>query len=246
MMLLVSLCSAEERGGEALVVVSEPLSSAHREALDGLEEGWAGSLHVTAADRPLPAGPHGVVIAFGGGAAAAARRDGAPLIAALAPGYRGAAVLVALTPSPERIVSLLAGRGVRRLLVVRAAPPEEEFSRRVSSAAAAAGLMITNARLASPQRLPSLLRREGLEADAIWLAPDPEAVTPVNFAAIMEFSRARGALFFAPAAGLVSKDSLGDLTVTFRDCGREAGRAARELLDGRHVPSVVYAGETEN
>lgn len=233
-------------GAEALVVLSEPLSAVHREALQGLEAAWAGSLNVSAADRPLPAGPHGVIIAFGGSAAAAARRDGAPLIAALAPGYRGAAVLVALTPSPERFVSLLAGRGVRRLLVIRATPAEEDFSRRASSAAAAAGLSITDAYLASHRSLPALLRREGLEADAIWLAPDPDAVTPGNFAAIREFARARGVLFFAPAAGLVSKDSLGDLTVSFNDCGREAGRAARELLAGRHVAEVVYPGETVN
>lgn len=240
---LLPLLSAPARGADALIVVSEPLRGAYREAFEGLREEFPEPFDVAPAGRPLPAGRYGVIIALGGGAAAAARRSGAPLIVALAPGHRGATVLVALTPSPERFVSLLASRGVSRLLAVRAAPAENEFSRRASSAAIDAGLKITDAYVASHRRLPALLRRDGLEADAIWLAPDPDAVTPGNLSSISEFARARGVLFFAPAAGLVSKDSLGDLTVSFRDCGREAGRAARELLAGRAVPKVVYPGE---
>ncbi len=229
--------------GEPLVVVSEPLSAGYREALEGVRAEWARPLRVAPAGRPLPEGPHGVIIALGGGAAAWARRAGSPMVVALAPAYRGATVLVALTPSPERFAKLLGAAGVRRLLAVRSAPAEAEFSRRAAAAAGAAGIVIEDVLLPSPRALPALLRRAGTQADAIWLAPDPDAVTPGTFAVAREFARARGMRFFAPAAGLVSKDSRGELAVSFRDCGREAARAARELLAGRPVAKVVYPSE---
>ena len=77
-------------------------------------------------------------------------------------------------------------------------------------------------------------------ADAVWLAPDPGTVTPENFGAVREFARARSLPFFAHAAGLVMDEVRGDLTVSFRECGREAARAARELLAGRAVAKTVY------
>ncbi|MDP3543911.1 MAG: hypothetical protein Q8T11_15695 [Elusimicrobiota bacterium] len=224
--------------------MSEPLAPAYREALEGAREEWGRPLDVAAADGLFPQGPPGVIIALGGSAAASARRHGAPLVVALAPSDRGATVFIAMTPSPERLVSLLAARGVRRLLAVRAAPAESEFSRRTVAAGRAAGVRIEAAVLSSPRSMPGLLRRAGMKADALWLAPDPDSVTPGTFAAAREFSRARGIPFFAPAAGLVSEESLGDLAVSFRDCGREAARAARELLAGRPVAKVVYPGET--
>lgn len=237
---LLVLAGSRARAQEAIVVVNEPQSAGYREALEGLREEWARPLRVVPAGRPLPEGPHGVIIALGGSAAAWARRSGAPTVVALAPADRGATVFVALTPSPERFVDLLSARGVTRLLAVRSIPAEEMFSRRASSAAKSAGLTIEDAILRSPRVLPSVLRRAGRRADAVWLAPDPDSVTPATFAAAKEFSRARGIPFFAPAAGLVSDGSLGDLAVSFRDCGREAARAARDLLAGRPVPKVVY------
>ncbi|PIR18998.1 MAG: hypothetical protein COV48_04440 [Elusimicrobia bacterium CG11_big_fil_rev_8_21_14_0_20_64_6] len=65
-------------------------------------------------------------------------------------------------------------------------------------------------------------------------------VTRERFNVAREFARARSIPFFAPAAGLVSHEIHGELTVTFRDCGREAARAARELLAGRNIHGVVY------
>ncbi len=247
LLALLLLSPSAAFAAKALVVLSEPLSPSLREAFDGFLAEWGEPVDTARADRPLPEGPHDVVLAFGGRAAVRARDHQRPLVVALAPAYRGklraaTTVRVAMTPSPERLVAALAAAGVKRLLAVRAAPAEPEFTRRAAAAGAAAGVEIADRILTGPEAMPRLLRRDGVRADAIWLAPDPGSVTPETFGAAREFSRARAVPFFAPAAGLVEGEVRGELTVSFRDCGREAARAARELLAGRETAKVVYPG----
>lgn len=232
---------AAARAARTLVVLTEPLSAPYREALAGLLSEWTGELEISPADRPLPPGPHGVVIALGGRAAMRAGQAGAPTVAALAPARSApATVLIAMTPSPERLVSLLSEAGIRRLLVIRAVPAEAEFVRRAAEAGKRSEVEIEYMILPSRKDLPRLLREAGTRADAIWLAPDPAAVTPETFAVAREFARARAVPFYAPAAGLVTGEIRGELAVSFRDCGKEAARVAKELLGGRSAAKVVY------
>ena len=167
------------------------------------------------------------------------------MVVALAPTYRPetrgpATVRVAMTPSPERCVSFLAAAGVHRLLVVRASVPDADFKRRAAAAGTEPGVAIEDHILSSPDALPGRLRAVGARADGIWLAPDPDAVTPETFHVVLDFAGARKIPFFAPAAGLVSGDARGELTVSFHDCGREAARAAKSLLSGRLETKTVY------
>jgi len=241
------LSPASAAAAEALIVVSEPMSPAVREAIEGLRSEWSLQFDTVSASRPLPPGPHGVIIAFGGRAALRARQSGSLVVVALAPSYRPdrrGTVVVAMTPSPERFVSYLAAAGVKRLLAVRAVAAEGEFARRAAEAGKLAGIEIDDAILSEPGALPRLLRAEGARAEGIWLAPDPDSVTRENFGVVREFSRARGIPLFAPAAGLVSEEVRGELTVSFRDCGREAARAAQELLAGRQVAAIAYPSTT--
>ncbi|MDP3544013.1 MAG: hypothetical protein Q8T11_16225 [Elusimicrobiota bacterium] len=247
LLALLLLSPSAAFAAKALVVLSEPLSPSFREAYDGFLAEWGEPVDTARADMPLPEGPHEVVLALGGRAAARARAQERPLVVALAPAYRGVGrdaptVRVAMTPSPERFIAALAAAGVKRLLAVRAAPAEPEFLRRAEAAAQEAGVAIDDRIVTGPEAMPRLLRRDGVLADGIWLAPDPASVTPETFGAAREFSRARAVPFFAPAAGLVAGEVRGDLTVSFAECGREAARAARELLAGRDTAKVVYPG----
>jgi len=239
------LAPAAASASSALVVVGDPNSSSYLEALDGFRDELGESVEIVSAGRPLPPGPHGVIVAFGGRAALRASKAGAPLVVALAPAYRGAdsssmTVHVAMTPAPERFAGFLSVAGVRRLLAVRASTARAAFVRRAAEAGHPFGLEIEDGVLSGVEDLPRLLRGADPRVDAIWLAPDPTVVTPEVFAAVREFSRARAIPFFAPAAGLVSGEVRGELTVSFRDCGREAARAAREMLAGRPVAALIY------
>lgn len=229
-----------------LVVLSGERSSSYSEALEGFRSEWPEEADVVSADGPSPAGPYGVVVALGGRAARRASRYDAPLVVALAPGYRVGArraktVKIAMTPSPESFARIVGGAGVRRLLAVRGPRVSDgDFPRLASEWAERFGVALVDRALTSPGALPRLLRDAGRDADGIWLAPDPAAVTPETFGAVREFARARGIPFFAPAEGLVSEGARGELTVSFRDCGREAAKTARSLLAGRAVSEVVY------
>ncbi len=245
LLALLFLAPATARAARVLVVVSEPLAGSYREALEGFRAEWGEGVEVASAGRALPPGERGVIVAFGAHAAARARQGGAPMVVALAPTYRAdggrpATVQVAMTPSPERFAAMLAAAGVHRLLAVRSPAADAEFIRLAAVAGKRAGVRIEDAILASADAIPRLLRKDGVLADAIWLAPDPVSVTPQTFGAAREFSRARSLPFFAPAEGLVLNEVRGDLVVSFRECGREAARAARELLAGRLTERVVY------
>jgi len=239
--VLLALAPSAARAERVLVVLSDPLRPSTVEALEGFRSEWDGAIDTASARGALPAGPHDVIIAFGSRAAERARNEDAPLVIALAPAFRSRdrrprTVRVAMTPPPERFAEILAAAGVRRLLAVRAAPADADFVKR----AAVAGVVIDDRILPSPDALPEVLRGPGVEADALWLAPDPGAVTKETFGAAREFARARKIPFFAPAAGLVSDEVRGELTVSFRDCGREAAKAARELLVGAIAVKIVY------
>jgi len=107
-------------------------------------------------------------------------------------------------------------------------------------AARAAGVDIIDAPIGGAEDLPASLRGAAAEADAVWLAPDPDLVVPETFRAVREFARARGIPFFAPTPGLAPGGVRGDLAASFRDCGRAAGRAAAELASGRAPSAAVY------
>lgn len=247
LVLLLALAPGAARSAEILAAANEPLMPSTKDALESLRAGCTVQITTASAGRPLPEGPHGVIVAFGGHAALRAQEEGSPMVVALAPSFRGeesdqVLVRVAMTPSPERFVELLAKAGVKRLLAVRAVPADRDFARRAAEAGKSAGVEIDDQLLSSPDRLPGLLRRVGPRADAVWLAPDPAVVTPETFGVAREFARARSIPFFAPSAGLVSDEIRGELTVSFADCGREAARAASELLGGRSVARIVYPG----
>ncbi|MBI5246258.1 MAG: hypothetical protein HY923_03690 [Elusimicrobia bacterium] len=246
--LSLLLLPATIRAAQMLVVLNEPASFSYREALEGLRAEWPEPIETSPASRPLPPGPHGVIIALGQRSALQAKAAAAPLVVALAPSFRadGArsdAVVIAMTPSPERLVRFLAAAGVKRLLAVRSTRADDDFARRAAAAGKANGVSIVDGLLDFPGDLPGLLRGDGSRANALWLAPDPVTVTPVNFAVAKEYARVRGIPFFAPSVGLATGDVRGDLAVSFRDCGREAARAAREILAGHRLAKVVYPGE---
>jgi hypothetical protein len=245
LIVILALAPTMARATRVLIVLSDADRSSTQEALEGLRAGWDIPIDTAPAGEPLPPGPYDAIIAFGWRAAERAREADGPLVIALAPAYhtdrhRPATAHVAMTPSPEQFVKFLAAAGVHRLLAVRGRRADADFQRRAGEAGKAAGVVIGEGILPSPGNLPDLLRSRGLAADGVWLAPDPGAVTPETFAAAREFARARSLPFFAPAIGLVSNEIRAELTVSFRDCGAEAGRAARELLAGRPVARVVY------
>ena len=246
--LLALLLAPAARAERLLVVLPEHASAPYQEALEGIRAAWTGELETATDAKSLPEKPGDVVIALGARAARRARACGSPVVVALAPSFRAPArrglVRVLMTPAPEDIARRLAGSGVKRLLLLHSGNGHAEFARRAEEEARREGIEIVLATIAVGEDLPSALRRAG-EADAVWLAPDPDLVVPETFLAVREFAKALAIPFFAPTPGLAKDGARPDLAASFKDCGRAAALAAAELAAGRPVAEAVHPAAAE-
>jgi ABC-type uncharacterized transport system substrate-binding protein len=94
------------------------------------------------------------------------------------------------------------------------------------------GIELIAERLPDGDALPARLRSWSKRVDAVWLPPDPPLVNERNFAIVKEFAEANAVPFFAPTEGLVAKGAVAAVAGSFRDIGRTAGRAVRQILAG--------------
>jgi hypothetical protein len=234
------------RGPQVAVVLPHSPAAPYQEALHGLCKALDGCPRVFAPGESLPSGTR-VVIALGGRAARASYPSAVSLVTALTPGFEardageGAVVRVRLTPSPEDFARRLLSRrpGLRRAVLLWSDPVSGRFADAARRAAAARGVDLVPRRVPDPSDVPESLRALP-DADAVWLAPDPELVTPMTFDAVREYARSRGETFFAPAPGLASRGADPALAPSFEASGRRAGKVALDLLDGLQEPDTAY------
>lgn len=241
------LCSLPAAAGEIVVVMPPTRTAPHEEALQGVCEAL-GSCPVTRpAGAALPEDAR-IVVAIGGDAARQSYPPDVTLITALCPGlearssgWEGPVVRVRMTPSPADFTAALRARRpeVKRVALLWSVRGRRRYVRELQAVLGAAGVTVDAKRVDSPDDLPSLLR--GLERpDAVWVAPDPDLVTPVSYALLKEYAKAERVAFLAPAAGLAADGVDAGLAPSFRGVGMRAGRAARDALAGREIPEEAY------
>jgi hypothetical protein len=240
------LTARAARAGEIVVVAPDAPMPPYQEALRGIcdELGECPTVLSAEAGADVPADAR-VVIALGGKAARLRYPSRTTVVTALTPGYearaRGAVVRVRLTYAPADFARKLKTLRpeARRAALLWSEPASGRFAREVRAAAAALGLDAVVVQVSNPEELPALLR--SLPAtDAVWLAPDPQLVTPVTFDAAREYARSSGAAFFAPAPGLTERGAEPGLAPSFRAVGLRAGAAARAALAGRPSADEAY------
>jgi hypothetical protein len=233
--------------GEVVVVMPQSRTAPHEEALLGVCEALGGCPETRPAGAALPEGAR-IVVAIGGDAARQRYPAELTLVTALCPGLEsrpsaseGPVVRVRMAPSPADFAAGLRARRpeVKRVALLWSARGRGRYVRELRAVLASAGVTADAQRLHSPDDLPALLR--GLERpDAVWVAPDPELVTPVSFALLKEYAKAEKAVFLAPAAGLGEGGADAALAPSFRAVGVRAGLAARDALAGREIPEEAY------
>lgn len=232
--------------GDIVVVMPESRTVPHEEALQGVCEALGACPETRPAGASLPEDAR-VVVAIGGHAARQRYPSELTLVTALCPGVEprasvseGPVVHVRMTPSPAEFAAVLRARrpGVRRIALFWSSRSRGRYVRELVAVLSAGGVTADARRVESLQDLPSLLRSLA-RPDAVWLAPDPELVTPVSFALLKEYAKAEKTLFLAPAAGL-SDGADASLAPGFRSVGVRAGLAARDALAGREIPREAY------
>lgn len=217
------------------VSVSSP-SSYNQEALEGLRLAWNG---------PVSTGPAkgaAVAAAFGSAAALALPADAKAAVVVLAPGFSlpadGRTSVVSMFPDGEALAEALAAArpGLARVAVLWSSP---HLSEEIAALTGAPGkVRFVSARVVRQEDLPVVLR--ALEdVDAVWLAPDPQLLTPWAGEIIARGARAGRRPAFAPTRALTAFFGA-SASVPFAEMGRLAAEAGRELVKGS--PGRVWRG----
>lgn len=252
--VLLAPAARPARAGEIVVVAPDAPMAPYQEALQGVCDALGACppvLKASGGPAALPADAR-VVIALGGRAARLRYPAREILITALTPGFEararsdaGPVVRVSLTYAPGDFARRLKRLkpDARRAVLLWSRPASGRFARAVRAAAAPLGLIAIPVQVEDPEDMPALLRALP-GADAVWLAPDPDLVTPTLFDAAREYARSRGIAFFAPAPGLAAQGADPGLAPSFRDAGLRAGAAARDALAGAPAASEAYPDES--
>lgn len=246
----VLLAAGLARAADVAVVAPHPPTGPYAEAFQGVCDGLGACPPLLAPSDEIPPGTR-VIVALGGRAARKRLPAKTVMVIALSPGFEprredgdAPLVRVRLTPSPAEFVRrlLLRRPQTRRIALLWDEPASGRYAAAVRAAARARGVEVILIEVAEAGDLPAALRSLP-DVDALWLAPDPELVTPGVFAAVAECARARDAAFFSPAPGLASGGADTSLAPTFRAAGLRAGAAARAALTAAPAEDAVYPDE---
>lgn len=254
----VGLCltlSAGVHAQEVVAVLSAELGP-YREAFEGFQE---------VLGRPVPSIPitegtprlsmeTRVIVAFGGKAAQWEYPDRVVLIYGMAPGTtlglrdrKGLSVEVNILPRAATVLARLKEiqPHLKRLAVLWSSKSTEDYLNEVRKASHSSGIEILSERLNGPVDLPDRLRSLFGKIDALWLLPDPVLVNAQNFSILKEYSWSNRIPFYAPTAGFVQQGATASVSSGFREVGRAAGLAAKEVLSGEWRQGIVYPERAE-
>lgn len=195
-----------------------------------------------------------LVVAFGGKAANYPYPAGLNIIYCLAPGvFAGSAESGATTTKisliPDFPVTFAKLKeiqpGLKRLWLLWVVPETSPLTRAAKEEGARQGIQVTPARLENQDALPAALRRTMGAADAIWLAPDPQIITPQTLRLLKEFSWGNRIPFYGSTKSMTREGGVASLGVSFAEMGKAAARAALRLEKGEPVPGTVYPVKIE-
>ncbi len=257
--VLAGLCYLASEGvgqGQEVVAVLSSRLGPYLEAFDGFQQAFGRPVRSIELreDNLEMHDETRVVVAFGGKAALSNYPDHVVLIYCMAPGTRmapgrrpGSVVEIRMLPRAGSVFSKFRQiqPSLQRIALLWSAPSMEEYLPQVWEAARIAGVEVRSERLEVPADLPDRVRALYGNVDAIWLLPDPILVNEQSFSILKEFSWANRVPFYAPTAGLVDRGATASVSTSFREIGREAARAVRDVLRGNPVPGTVYPREVE-
>lgn len=251
---LASVAAGGAARGQEVVAVLSAQTRPYQEAFAGFRETFGPSTtSFTLPEAPRFAPETRVVVTFGGGALERRPPARATLIYALAPGtvlgpkeHEGPRVRVPMVPDPAFLLSRLKALqpGLRRLAVLWSSEAFAPYVRGLEEAARPLGLEVAASRVRASGELPKRLRALA-QAEALWLPPDPLLLNAENITALRDFSRANRLPLYVPTESLLELGGAAAVTISFREMGRAAGRAARKAAAGEAVEGVVVPARAE-
>ncbi len=246
--------SAAVRAQEVVAVLSSA-PGPYQAAFDSFKKVFGGGVvaYHLPQERPEVGAPTRVVVAFGAEAAVQSYPKRTAVIACLAPGLpqspsrEGSFVFIAMKPPAPILLAQLKRLQPRlkRLAVLWNAAYTGVYLKELQRAADAQGIELETVRVAGVAGVPDALRGLAPKPDALWLAPDPELITPESFQTIKQFSWDNSIPFYAPTAGLAAAGAAAALSVSVEEMGRQAAERARLVLSGKPLPEVSFSEKTK-
>jgi len=236
---------------DVVAVMSSRLEP-YQEALNGFEKAFGAE--VPALDLGDSRGgikqTTKVVVAFGSRAAAQLYPAHALLVYCMAPGVRLSkvsggkqSIRISMTPPASTIlrkIKILQPR-LHRLGFLWISDNQEAFNQEMLAAAHKTGIELLSHRLSNTDELPDQLRvLHAQHAEALWVPPDPQLLTPDNFNVMRTFSRSSRIPFYVANEGFVEKGATAAIAISFQEIGRSAARVARKILEGNFDGTEAY------
>ncbi len=242
-------------GQQAVAVLSSDLGP-YREALEGFREAFGQTIpSYNLSEDKLKLSPETrIVVAFGGKAALFPYPEPVTLVYCMAPGTelnpgnrRGSSVGIGMLPRASIIFPKLKEiqTNLKRLAVFWSSEFMGHYVESMRQAAVPMEIEIVSQRLKGPDELPERLRSLFQSIDAVWLMPDPLLINSQSFNVFKEFSWSNKVPFYAPTAGLVEQGATASISASFREIGRAAASAARQVLSGKPLEDAIYPEKME-
>lgn len=254
LLLLAALAGPPSSAAGEVFAVLSGTPGPYQDAFEGFATEFGPEVPTVRLPDRVLAAEASVIVAFGGEAAVQPYPKGAIVIACLAPGlktrprHRGPFVRVTMKPPARKLLAELRRLqpGLKRLAVLSHALDTGGYVAELRRAGAALGILILAPPVSGGGEMPGALRdafKAG--ADAVWLAPDPDLVTPETFQTIKQFSWDNRLPFYVPSRGLAVAGASAAVSVSPPEQGREAALLARRALAGERLPDFVYPEKTE-
>lgn len=240
---------------DVVAVLSSDLGP-YREAFEGFQETFGQtvpSFRLSEDKVKLSSGTR-IVVTFGGKAALSSYPESVALVYCMAPGIepnpgnrRVYSVGIGMLPRANLILPKLKEiqPALKRLAVFWSSAYMEHYIEEMRQASVPMNIEIVSLRLKSPDELPERLRSIYKEIDAVWLMPDPLLINSQSFTVLKDFSWSNKIPFYAPTSGLVEQGATASISASFREIGRAAASAARQVLAGKSGADMGYPEKME-
>lgn len=227
-------------------------SGPYQEALQGLKDELKEEVlpfFLNQGEPPIPASIR-VIVAFGSKAALRKYPGATALVYAMAPGTivrPEDAVKICMEPDHAVLLKNLKELypKLKRLGVLWQSPRFKSYIGELRAAAAPWGVTIEDALIENGDQVPDELRRIHGRIDALWLVPDPLLVNAKLLPIFVQFSHSNKVPLFVSTAGLLDQGATASVGPSFREMGRQAGRAARKALGYQRQEDKIYPAQVE-
>ena len=139
---------------------------------------------------------------------------------------------VRMTVPPERYMTIFNTLRLNRIGVVYSASRSGSYMTRARQAAEHAGIGLVLREVDNPRETPHQLASLKGKVDALWLIPDPTAVTRETVESYMYFSMEQGKPVIAFSGVYLSLGAAAALEIDRYGMGLQAGEMANRLLKG--------------